>query len=433
MFPASKRVKVEVVVTETASQQFAIQIAESRPPTNIGSRQGDHVSAYALLVHLILRCCENLNPKDAIKMMLYIFEHYASIQYAHPHQQEAKVKNSDDNIQELYEIVKGNLEQCLTPDQQNFIITLQEVEAFRSKVELALKLGKYSILERVMQQLIKYYITKRNKLFYTAFPREGNREPPTSEGSRIKKALRILAEYKDTDAAELIVGAIVDLIWYPKIEVPISSGEWSSDEYKTVRDKYTKFTKPRDNDLDTLCMMLERHLLLIIAYCGALEHNPSKFQNILNSVILKFLTDQHWLDSKPELPELDTETISQTVQTNIKSFLEYGSMDQPVGQSGDETNSSDSDSGDMGSTEYIQFTTQNDGQFSEEKSTPSQRYAPSDMSAMQENIPFQIKTRTQKKVLHYNCLHRKTYEEIKKQTEENTNDNDTKLNAAFTL
>lgn len=322
----------------------------SRAPTNIGA-QGDHVTAYGLLVRFVVNRCLMLTPDEAIKTILYIIEHYASNPLNNDDVEE-KVGEVDNAVMKMFTQVQGRFADSLMSSEeiQDALKNIQN-DTLKKKIELHLIHSNTCVLEKMLEQLAEYYLTVRNKVPLTAFPREGGVDPGDAEGSRVRAALGCLdrfdlaGDYPDEEERrDEILKAIVNLFWYPKVADGelITEAEWKLDSNKSVRDKYTKNTLPRNNDLDVLCQMLERHFLLVF---GCYSFIPRTEQEDIRKVVIEEVSRQQgW-----NLNLAEVEAVTQTVRANINKVQDEETPDSTPEDSRSQSRKGSDSQGSQGS------------------------------------------------------------------------------------
>lgn len=250
---ASSSVSVEVKQTQG---KISLHISSSRPPSVIGS-QGDHVSAYTLFKECIYSKCQDLDLQEAIKLLLYIIDQYTEEEQAQTIFEQAKAQMSSEHF-----LMDEEIEQIVDALKKASLNELAE------KTKCEIEKGRSATFENILSNLIATHLTLRNKLELTAFPREGNVEPPKGEGARIKKATKNLKNLagEKKPKIEKIVAAIKELFWFPEIPdyqlIKPNSANWKGILKKK---KYNKDTIPRSNKPDILCQAIENHLNLVFS------------------------------------------------------------------------------------------------------------------------------------------------------------------------
>jgi len=137
----------------------------------------------------------------------------------------------------------------------------------------------------VIEELANTYLTIRNKMPYTAFPRQGNIEPPDDEGSIVKNAskelmkinqeCKPLVELKSDIAFDAtgekvkkVPQLMLELFWFPKIppdKLIDLATEQGRKKWKKIakKHKYSSYTKPRDNSLKAFIYVAINHIDLV--------------------------------------------------------------------------------------------------------------------------------------------------------------------------
>ena len=300
---------------------LSFRFSGDRPPTNLGSRQGDHSRAYALIKHLVHRKCAGQPIDVAIKQLLHIASCYLySDNPDEAHDISEKVKKEFDSskyfIQADIDKLCGLLEKGGA--------TKEEIEKSRLGWLMANTRG----LELVFEELASHYLTHANQKALTAFPSEFSVEPPKGESARVVTALKFLDEIQsdnilDQDISEMVLN-ICHLFWYPRIpdsELYDPQNKDKVEKWGKVKNKYKKNTQPRDNNLDMLCQVMENYLVLIFE-CYPVLHAQQK--DSLSTFIDFILDDDANTSEKVKfdwkLKGNEKEVVTITVKENLKSF-----------------------------------------------------------------------------------------------------------------
>jgi hypothetical protein len=292
---------------ENDTEDFCIiTVINDRPSTELGSLQGDHVSAYVLIKQSILTAFQDCSIDMAINNL---FTMIAAVKTQKTDCLDiGELKNEIDKIKTLPGFINEDLTNIARNSLNNFslIISLLKKEmGFNSnnsqllflielveknknnlnqlgdKIKYAIRRSNYHYFENLAVKFANNYIKLRNKKEYAAFPREGNVEPPPGEGSRIKVALKILREIANSvtesgeqvlenhETQEIIAKNIFELFWFPKIPdniliTPDKPKKWKKWQ-ETWSNKYKNGVLPRNNDLTILSEVTVTHIELIFS------------------------------------------------------------------------------------------------------------------------------------------------------------------------
>lgn len=270
-----------------------IDIGPNRPRTAIGP-QGDHVSAYALFKYCVIAVTKESDIQDAYKLILQVIDSYTD--------------NPDETTklsEEIKEHISSIMEKAITVSElKQLQEKLADSQHLSKKVLRACIENNTRYLENLVEILIEKHLTLRNKLALTSYPIEGNIAPTMGEGTRVKKALKFLKSVDEFngESAEEVIEAIYQLFWYPKIpddklinlDTPEGRKTW-----KKHQGKYNKGTKPRDNNINTLCQVIANHLNIVLCCFETLREHSSK---IIEPFITRVLQD--WKIDKQQQDEL---------------------------------------------------------------------------------------------------------------------------------
>ncbi len=224
--------------------EVSIRIS-NRPPTNMGA-QGDHASAYHLIQNVahaivaggslseavikVFALLDRLQAKIIIEMVIVnskinsrkpsdISTLHEDILYAtelYKRNKEFKIIINDTK-EKIAQLTANSEEDKLQAQmlkdlfalgskddyfKKNYINEKNTAEQLQNKLLAQLastaEISKNQQLEKYIIDSIKSYLTIRNKLPYTAFPREGNVSPPSGEGARISTAARQLRALEES-------------------------------------------------------------------------------------------------------------------------------------------------------------------------------------------------------------------------------------------
>lgn len=238
----------------------------SRPPSNTGSNQGDHTTAYALFQEF----CRNLAVKDCVDAASKVMLRYTTMKLQIDGKIDVAIKNKiESEYDKVQDLLQDAVRRMITTADMKIILGNLD-DPLKSKTLLALKENNRSIFNKVVSDTSSLYLTLRNKLPYTSFPQEGNILPPSGEGSRVALALENMRTIsKDIDGGldkqDSFAESMKSIFWFPKIPTETLLDPKSS-SWITIRGrKYNKGTIPRNNDKEILRIVAARHISDVFA------------------------------------------------------------------------------------------------------------------------------------------------------------------------
>jgi hypothetical protein len=292
----------------------------NRPRTNLGP-QGDHVSAYALFVFLLTEAVRGKSIKDATACLIRAVEYGqgTATQY--------------DNLSDFIKTYAKTHEYMVQD-----LLSVEEMEQIRTKITEPVLLqkiqaGQDAIISRYLSSMVEgltnQFLTFRNKLSHTAFAREGSMAAPDAEGAQIKQAIKGLREFNESAlenntelTAEQSTNAlrlIDNLFFYPKIpaseliDMTTPAGQKQWDDIKAKRG-YVVSAMPRDNNLDTLSVVVANHLSLIFACFESFWSTEAQKDVIITTFVGKIAKD--W-----GLNPTETTALLTYVTKNLPAYL----------------------------------------------------------------------------------------------------------------
>lgn len=173
---------------------------DKRFSTLMGSKQGEHVSAYVLYEELILSILQDTNAKGMINSLK---EGVSCIASGFDEEQEKKLRESQGKF---FEVVGSNVPR----KKRQFIADAIKSHCKKNK-ELAANLGGYEAIKKenddavrnsnranlieVIEQIVEVVLRASNKMQYVSFPKQGGLATPSRDEKTLKNDLRALNDY----------------------------------------------------------------------------------------------------------------------------------------------------------------------------------------------------------------------------------------------
>lgn len=282
--PSRKKVtKVDKVILsreELYSKSLVIELAEdkgllhvkvssaNRPPSNVSSVQGDHVSPYANFIEQVRQAVDSKNHIDAFEGALLLIS-------------------------------------ALSDSAKQQRICELALEMVKINTTASLKEGiKYSgdkkSIEEGIKFLVKSYLTQRNKEYGTAYFSINHKKREISKDSF--KKLVILNSKKDLSKISELVDIMEDQLDYQVVE-PVSAHQ---KETYLVKGRKLKKIDWRDNSIDTFALALSSEIATVLVFCGSFI---PELHDITRQFTRRILTKSNssWLNEFKLQLEEDTE------------------------------------------------------------------------------------------------------------------------------
>lgn len=377
-----------------------------RAPSNIG-KQGDHVSAYHLIELLATSIAVESGLEVAVVRFFHYFDNLAhkleveidNIQLDIQAAQDNESKNDLQILQKRYDqLSQKHIEITSIVNEtkkQREVINKKDTEIERKILHLQIlisagkKTDEYkafsgsddakniqspdnlfqdvandlrnSYSKKVVENLVKTYLTICNKMPYTAIPSEGNIKTLSNEGTIVIQSCKKLATMSDeleskdpesltesevTTLSTIAAQNILNLFWFPKISsdilIDMTKTEVQKEWAGVVKAKgYTATTLPRDNNLDILCHVIANHINLILNCFPKFEIKESLSNAIIDKFINHVLNDGKINDIEVGW-KLD-ETSSEKLKKDIMDLLYISGAYQPESRSSSKAKASSSD------------------------------------------------------------------------------------------
>lgn len=313
------------------NRNFGIKVA-GRAPSNIG-KQGDHVSAYHLIELLAISIAMESGLEVALKRFFHYFNNLSEklsleLREISSDIHEARQESNQDDLKILerryneLESISNEINLILESSAETIQINTTKETEIEKKILLldilissGSKTEEYKLFlnsqveskeivsptilftqiadelrnnyaEQVIENLLRTYLTIRNKMPHTAMPSEGNLTTLSNEGAIIASSCRRLAaineeletkEQKGENLTESYIATISDeisknilnLFWFPKIsadDLLDISNQQTYEEWKGILSakSYKSTTLPRSNNLDILSTVIANHIDLIL-------------------------------------------------------------------------------------------------------------------------------------------------------------------------
>ncbi|HVY53006.1 MAG TPA: hypothetical protein VHA13_00615 [Gammaproteobacteria bacterium] len=261
------------------------QFSDLRPPTNLGGKQGDHVTAYKLIVALGESFANHPNPGTALINLVQAIDFLSEREEVELSSNNQSVQERQDNLDEIVRLNKTYDEKikelsqhaesidqeaakytklCLLGrghDVSGEFIDPAWKEKIKDKINYWADLDKAQRYKALTIEFLNKFVMLANKVPDTAFLKTPSIIPPlNNEGNIIKNSVKELREIdsgieEDRTLAteQRIAQLLLNLFWYPP--VPGTPKTWKTDDANTEE-------KPgvRHNQLDTLSEVIARHL-----------------------------------------------------------------------------------------------------------------------------------------------------------------------------
>ncbi len=298
--------------------------------------QGAHVSAYALFQEIVVAGIAGLPMEDAVRVVAFILDSYGS---------NRDVQKAIDAAQNRI----GDIHSKINKLEFLFMGEHSLKEPERSHLIDVIVDGYDAQLKSIVGDLITTHLALRNHLDFVTFPEEFNfpltKEEKDREGSKIQSALNFLRNLNSFEDVNLISQNISDLIFYPEIlmnQLYDSNDPRKKESWEKASKKYNKGTRLRDNDLDNLCFVLERHISLVFSAFSIIRNTDPDNKKIIMKDFLNFFLSNYWKNLNDEEKRKICDIVSHNVYKMMPNFFE----DELSASSDGSENRSKTDSGD---------------------------------------------------------------------------------------
>lgn len=341
-------------------------LQQDRGDSNLGSRQGSHASSFGLLQQLTdsLSHIDNIiTIEDEITSLLDVFSLYLT-------------NEETQNLFDAYQSLRSDMEQEVE------ILNSIKVTALSSEqidtLDGAISEIKENRLELFFHHLVSLHLKLRNKVPETAYPYEFNEDPPQGESTNIKAALRFFralntASSEDSSKAnpaalkgkaisiEEIIANFATLVWYPRISDQKLYNPGDSTDVESFKELgYKNSVRPRDNKIDTLCLILERHIgLMFTAFKFAV--NEDNQAEIVNNFLFYFLSEKSSYEYSWKLPESIFNNAMSTIKKNILNLYGIGEESAKTSEGNKSSRSKSSSGSDEKAMDISPINLESDG------------------------------------------------------------------------
>lgn len=176
----------EATTTSSGKKVALLSISNSRPDTNLGKAQGDHVTAYKSFLEMLIAATEG----GSLKKTVYIIAKTAKSLIPD------KIAKFDEILENFQAEIKRTTSTKL---RTRALKDLQDTEEYSdAELEIVkedLKSRKRAVHIKAIEQIGQEFIRQINLDEETAFKKEGAAD--TSEGARVKKAIHALKAIND--------------------------------------------------------------------------------------------------------------------------------------------------------------------------------------------------------------------------------------------
>ena len=251
----------------------------------MGSKQGDHATAYALIKLQVDTILSGEDPVANFYRMVGLMEEITDMQNLYKIHYEADISEPDmvrlkrqeqdfeDRLIRHFSVVQKN--KAATVDVDKLLNKVNGPPLEMGIIRETMMRNNWRNVDESMTELAQAYLLMRNRLFLAAF-RKTKSSPGSEEGHQVKNAKNTLIELNDNiQGAKIgeIIENINDTFYYPRLPV------------KELTTK--KAVGYRTNEIGTLVAVASEHLAIIFNLFPNFKQFEEKIRNQFNENIMK--------------------------------------------------------------------------------------------------------------------------------------------------